>query len=112
MAQAPLRQTAAGHRKKARRHNRVRRPISSQRHPAASGRQESVTKINDSLENPAASQFSISAFYKGESQEKKQPRRLEGAKTFAALSSPSHVKDRKSTRLNSSHSQISYAVFC
>src|SRR2546427_4389465 len=23
-----------------------------------------------------------------------------------------HVRDRKSTRLNSSHSQISYAVFC
>src|SRR2546427_6032737 len=23
-----------------------------------------------------------------------------------------HLKDRKSTRLNSSHSQISYAVFC
>src|SRR6267378_8840 len=30
----------------------------------------------------------ISAFYKGESQEKKQPRRLEGAKMFAVLSSP------------------------
>src|SRR2546430_12393692 len=28
-----------------------------------------------------------------------------------ALSTPS-VRDRKSTRLNSSHSQISYAVFC
>src|SRR5688572_32342860 len=26
--------------------------------------------------------------------------------------SPSFTKDRKSTRLNSSHSQISYAVFC
>src|SRR2546427_9041177 len=26
--------------------------------------------------------------------------------------SPSTVRDRKSTRLNSSHSQISYAVFC
>src|SRR2546427_4570959 len=26
--------------------------------------------------------------------------------------SPSHARDRKSTRLNSSHSQISYAVFC
>src|SRR2546430_5782682 len=26
--------------------------------------------------------------------------------------SPSHNRDRKSTRLNSSHSQISYAVFC
>src|SRR2546427_1823836 len=25
---------------------------------------------------------------------------------------PTHVRDRKSTRLNSSHSQISYAVFC
>src|SRR2546430_7012680 len=25
---------------------------------------------------------------------------------------PSSVRDRKSTRLNSSHSQISYAVFC
>src|SRR2546427_5779678 len=24
----------------------------------------------------------------------------------------SHLRDRKSTRLNSSHSQISYAVFC
>src|SRR2546430_9549698 len=30
-----------------------------------------------------------------------------------ALGAPSgHVRDRKSTRLNSSHSQISYAVFC
>src|SRR2546428_10171802 len=25
---------------------------------------------------------------------------------------PSHIEDRKSTRLNSSHDQISYAVFC
>src|SRR2546430_9758132 len=25
---------------------------------------------------------------------------------------PLHARDRKSTRLNSSHSQISYAVFC
>src|SRR2546430_4222461 len=25
---------------------------------------------------------------------------------------PTHIEDRKSTRLNSSHSQISYAVFC
>jgi len=34
----------------------------------------------------------VNALYKGESQGKKQPRRLEGAKTFAALSSPSHVE--------------------
>src|SRR2546430_11530804 len=29
-----------------------------------------------------------------------------------ASDEPDPVKDRKSTRLNSSHSQISYAVFC
>jgi hypothetical protein len=34
----------------------------------------------------------ITAFYKGESQEKKHLRRLEGAMLFAALSSPSHVE--------------------
>src|SRR2546430_13611326 len=31
---------------------------------------------------------------------------------YAMPSMPGDVKDRKSTRLNSSHSQISYAVFC
>ena len=34
----------------------------------------------------------VSGFYKGESQEKKHLRGLEGAKMFAALSSPSHVE--------------------
>src|SRR5688572_31404446 len=36
-----------------------------------------------------------------------RPRRLEGI--VVAVGGP---QDRKSTRLNSSHSQISYAVFC
>src|SRR2546430_8131056 len=31
---------------------------------------------------------------------------------FAIRQEPADVLDRKSTRLNSSHSQISYAVFC
>src|SRR5438270_5451109 len=31
---------------------------------------------------------------------------------FVGLQGPIHRTDRKSTRLNSSHSQISYAVFC
>src|SRR5688572_32378198 len=40
-----------------------------------------------------------------------------GASTFASINnrrwrSTSKSEDRKSTRLNSSHSQISYAVFC
>src|SRR2546430_8968694 len=30
----------------------------------------------------------------------------------ALANQPRHYSDRKSTRLNSSHSQISYAVFC
>src|SRR2546427_9231118 len=30
----------------------------------------------------------------------------------AQVDRPVHAQDRKSTRLNSSHSQISYAVFC
>src|SRR5262245_62655527 len=30
----------------------------------------------------------------------------------ATVSSPTHIADRKSTRLNSSHLGISYAVFC
>jgi len=36
--------------------------------------------------------FPVTAFYKGESQEKKHLRRLEGAKVFAVLSSPSYVE--------------------
>src|SRR5688572_32686541 len=41
-------------------------------------------------------------------------RRRQGAEDFPlrALRPRHAVQDRKSTRLNSSHSQISYAVFC
>src|SRR5438270_6319065 len=31
---------------------------------------------------------------------------------FPSMPVPQRIRDRKSTRLNSSHSQISYAVFC
>src|SRR2546427_8100241 len=36
----------------------------------------------------------------------------EGPDDRFELDRPTHHRDRKSTRLNSSHSQISYAVFC
>src|SRR2546430_6829010 len=39
-------------------------------------------------------------------------RRLVGAQFCPDLTSGVKQQDRKSTRLNSSHSQISYAVFC
>src|SRR5688572_31816520 len=35
-----------------------------------------------------------------------------GAACGTTTGAPASTKDRKSTRLNSSHSQISYAVFC
>src|SRR2546430_13395048 len=36
----------------------------------------------------------------------------QGSRTGDAHQPPGGIEDRKSTRLNSSHSQISYAVFC
>src|SRR2546427_6059672 len=38
--------------------------------------------------------------------------RKSGSRARASLPIPVKSRDRKSTRLNSSHSQISYAVFC
>src|SRR2546427_6130287 len=40
------------------------------------------------------------------------PAEFEDAFLQQAKRAPRKLKDRKSTRLNSSHSQISYAVFC
>src|SRR3712207_6944668 len=37
---------------------------------------------------------------------------VSGSRTQKVLPSPSTEEDRKSTRLNSSHANISYAVFC
>src|SRR2546427_7306517 len=37
---------------------------------------------------------------------------VHGLRPFAMVSNRAKKLDRKSTRLNSSHSQISYAVFC
>src|SRR3712207_8140109 len=37
---------------------------------------------------------------------------LRGVRAVPALSQPRYGVDRKSTRLNSSHANISYAVFC
>src|SRR5688572_32306707 len=39
-------------------------------------------------------------------------RRVAAARKPSCAECPSSASDRKSTRLNSSHSQISYAVFC
>src|SRR2546430_8312242 len=53
-------------------------------------------------------------FRSGEAQSACQSREGQGrqAEIARSRSQPEGVGDRKSTRLNSSHSQISYAVFC
>src|SRR2546421_4048570 len=47
----------------------------------------------------------------GERDQEGQQDRQEGLAGDPAVL-PGHARDRKSTRLNSSHDQISYAVFC
>src|SRR5205085_11751671 len=76
-------------------------------------RSEGVAAANMALHGTPADIAKLGAILakmKGSVKDKKQ---------FAALDLEFHVtlakasgKDRKSTRLNSSHSQISYAVFC
>src|SRR5688572_31786468 len=55
---------------------------------------------------------SLSAIYKFPAASARKPCGLNSCADTAAPPSPENPADRKSTRLNSSHSQISYAVFC
>src|SRR2546430_4849412 len=48
----------------------------------------------------------------GARQDQGAPRRQRGRRLSHGRQDEAHRADRKSTRLNSSHSQISYAVFC
>src|SRR5688572_31033097 len=48
----------------------------------------------------------------GEPRARRHPRQPQLRRPCRRLRSPAPPQDRKSTRLNSSHSQISYAVFC
>src|SRR5256885_12789049 len=41
-----------------------------------------------------------------------QPRLARSARSISSSREPTRIRDRKSTRLNSSHLVISYAVFC
>src|SRR2546429_1505452 len=50
-------------------------------------------------------------FRSGSTESGRLPRRLQGIRRDVAAGDPGS-RDRKSTRLNSSHGYISYAVFC
>src|SRR3712207_8024901 len=77
------------------------------RHRLQGGSEETLGKLaQDLLENPLVSGAISRAF---EAREKAvQAQEV----AFNALNIPSAAEDRKSTRLNSSHANISYAVFC
>src|SRR5688572_32707021 len=66
---------------------------------------------------PRSTLFPYTTLFRSSPQVGRQlvPRRRQGAVELAGHSPHKHRaanQDRKSTRLNSSHSQISYAVFC
>src|SRR5438552_12118207 len=75
--------------------------------PAAEGLYATIAAPNI-LDNPDAKPF-VEAFAKKYGQ---QPENYSITAYDAALVIMDAVKDRKSTRLNSSHQIISYAVFC
>src|SRR5438270_9693986 len=56
---------------------------------------------------PRSTLFPYTTLFRSSSSEPRWPPR-----SFAGLCLRRRQRDRKSTRLNSSHSQISYAVFC
>src|SRR2546430_4662728 len=63
----------------------------------------------DAAQGPAGQQFFPKA---GRTLVKRQFVAVAHAQTVRAVEVREPARDRKSTRLNSSHSQISYAVFC
>src|SRR2546429_1769575 len=95
-------------------------PASDQNSPSRPARREVLRSkfITRSISSPLKCLGSITAFPAGQSAAK-QPRCAaerrdwdRGAATPEALSPHARTRDRKSTRLNSSHGYISYAVFC
>src|SRR2546430_10156314 len=66
---------------------------------------------------PRSTLFPYTTLFRSERREPRVPRPKhprDPARTLRVASTPTakSLPDRKSTRLNSSHSQISYAVFC
>src|SRR2546428_8100561 len=60
---------------------------------------------------PRSTLFPYTTLFRSEDEEARE-HRLPERRREAKCGQREHRKDRKSTRLNSSHDQISYAVFC
>src|SRR5205085_3839402 len=61
---------------------------------------------------PRSTLFPYTTLFRSRSGWDEGPRRAMPCGASAHVGQPGCRRDRKSTRLNSSHSQISYAVFC
>src|SRR5690349_22080101 len=61
---------------------------------------------------PRSTLFPYTTLFRSDGISGTSPKGLEGVETYPALLAELARRDRKSTRLNSSHVEISYAVFC
>src|SRR5438034_7296609 len=61
---------------------------------------------------PRSTLFPYTTLFRSPAAVRMRPRRMALGYTEVALTSDTPIGDRKSTRLNSSHTVISYAVFC
>src|SRR2546430_8645279 len=61
---------------------------------------------------PRSTLFPYTTLFRSEALAASHPRRATGQGGSPGAVALARAEDRKSTRLNSSHSQISYAVFC
>src|SRR3712207_8752355 len=73
---------------------------------------QSVDELIDSLARRAAAQERMMAGLSPEQRAELADLMAQTMQDMGLASEMAHLQDRKSTRLNSSHANISYAVFC
>src|SRR4051794_41488811 len=83
----------------------IRRPPSSTLFPY-------TTLFRSCFEKQEAPSCEWALIFNAKTQRPKGAKKVERVKSFPRLWASASSRDRKSTRLNSSHPSISYAVFC
>src|SRR2546430_9571702 len=79
---------------------------------SATGRKTARMRKSAVVGKSSAMRSSAAGNKTGGTREPARARKSAGMRKFPAVRNSFGMRDRKSTRLNSSHSQISYAVFC
>src|SRR5688572_31934872 len=92
--------------------SRTRTPHASATALAMGGRHRADAAFADRFGAEGPGSHRVFQEHGGERRDVANRRELEVAEAQRADAAVFRLQDRKSTRLNSSHSQISYAVFC